>query len=175
MSLGDHELPTAALIGIVAGVAYLIRYASHRHKPFSAIDALIVAAIMVIVTAIAAPLVNSANQNARTTALLQNLRTLRNQIECYKAEHGGQLPLLFRGSFPQLVEATNAGGIPGPPGRAFPLGPYLPGGVPINPFTGTNTVRLAETFPPTAATGGGWLYHQSTGRIAADFEPYLAE
>lgn len=175
LSFGKHDLPTAALIGVLAGLAYLISYARHRQGSFTAIDACIVAAIMAIVTALAAPLVDSASENAKKTSLRQNLHTLRNQIERYKIEHRGQVPLLFKGGFPQLIGATNVEGIPGPPGKDFPFGPYLPEGVPLNPLTGRNTVCLAETLPLSATTVAGWIYDQATGRISADFGPDFNE
>ncbi|NUQ64673.1 MAG: type II secretion system protein [Pirellulales bacterium] len=178
MSLGNHDLPAAAMIGAIAALAYVLSFARHRRGPFTALDASIVVAIMAIVTAVAAPVLNSASQNAKATALKQNLYTLRTQIERYKAEHRGQAPLLFKEGFPQLVQATNIDGVPGPAGAAHPLGPYLPDGIPLNPYTGASVVRLTETFPPTGSTGstgGGWLYHQPTGRIAADVEARLEE
>jgi hypothetical protein len=84
--------------------------------------------------------------------------------------------LLFKGEMPQLTHHTNAEGVPGPAGSQFPYGPYLPEGIPANPFTGSSKVNSTEVFPPSAATGrGGWLYHQETGRITADVEEHLTE
>jgi hypothetical protein len=45
--------------------------------------------------------------------------------------------------------------------------------VPVNPYTGLSVVRQVETFPPQTASNGGWVYHQATGRIAADLEQFL--
>ena len=170
MGIGNLELPVAVIIGAVAAMAYVMGYLRHRSAPFSSMDALIVAAIMAIVSAAVMPAINSATDRAKATALQQNLRLLRNQIERYKAEHRGQLPLLFKGTFPQLVNATDVDGVPGPAGRSYPYGPYLPAGVPINPYTGKSTVEAVDTFPPSHGNGGGWIYHQQTGRIAADLE-----
>jgi type II secretory pathway pseudopilin PulG len=171
MTVGSLQLPVSILIGMMAALAYLISYARHQRGPFTAIDASIVVMIMVIVTAVVMPVVNTASENARLTALRQNLHTLRSRIEQYKAEHGGQPPLLFQGGFPQLTQATNEAGVPGPRGKDYPLGPYLPDGVPVNPCTGSNVVQPTDTFPPIASAGGGWLYHQATGQIAADQLP----
>jgi general secretion pathway protein G len=168
------QLPASLILGAIAGIAYLIGYGRHRGHQFTLLDALLVAAIMAVGTAVAMPLIGSAQDRASSSALSQNLRTLREQIALYKAEHGGQLPLLFEEGFPQLTHATNAQGAPGPSDESHPYGPYLPGGVPVNPYTGASTVTATDKFPPEAATeAGGWLYHQATGRIAPDLEGHL--
>ena len=167
------NLPAAALLGAIAAGGYVLAHARHRQLRFTLLDAMIVVAIMAIVTAIAMPLVTAAGEQAKQSTLLQNLRTLRSQIELYKVEHGGEAPLLYEGTFPQLTEATNAAGLPGPPGQDYPHGPYLPG-IPDNPYTGSSVVTPTETFPPADTTpAGGWLYHQKTGQIAADLADHL--
>jgi type II secretory pathway pseudopilin PulG len=139
-------------------------------------DLLIVVAIMGISTAVAMPLISAASASAESSVLLQNLRAIRGQIELYKVEHGGQAPLLHKGTFPQLTNSTNHQGVPGPPGKDYPHGPYLPAGVPANPYTGVTVVTPIDEFPPTAPSRvGGWLYHQETGRIAPDLAEYLSE
>lgn len=173
-SLMGLQLPASLLLGALAATAYLIGYVRHRGLQFTLLDALLVAAIMAIGTAVAMPLLSVANDRASSSALQQNLGVLRGQILLYKVEHGGQPPLLYEGGFPQLTHATNAEGVPGPPGKDHPYGPYLPAGVPINPYTGVSLVTPTETFPPTAPSGaGGWLYHGSTGRVVPDLEGHL--
>jgi type II secretory pathway pseudopilin PulG len=154
-------------------MAYLLSFARRGSSAFTVVDALIVVAIMGIATAMVMPLLDAAGTNAKSVVLRQNLQTLRCEIERYKLDHRNELPLVFRGGFPQLEQATNVAGVPGPPGRNFPFGAYLPQGVPINPYTHSNEVRLTDKFPPTQATGGGWLYHQATGRITADVPEFL--
>jgi len=124
---------------------------------------------MAVVTAVAMPLLSAADNQAKSTTLAENLRILRAKIELYKLEHGNQVPLVFQGTLPQLTEATNAEGVPGPAGKEYPFGPYLPDGIPLNPYSGSARIELTETFPPVKQTAaGGWLYHQPTGRIAAN-------
>ncbi len=175
-SLWGQELPASIALGSIAAGAYLLSHARYRFAQFTVLDALLIVAIMAIGTAVAMPILSRASDQAHSTALLQNLKTLRGQIELYKAEHGGQPPLLYDGAFPQLTGATNAKGVPGAPGKEYPLGPYLPSGIPQNPFTGVSVVTPTDTFPPTAASGtGGWLYHQETGRIVPDLEGHLSD
>ncbi len=174
LSFWDSELPPSLLLGAIAAGAYLVAHARHRGLRLSLIDVLLVMTVMAVGTAVAMPLVSAADDRAKHSALLHNLRAFRGQIELYKVEHGGEPPLLYEGTFPQLTNSTDSLGIPGKPGKDYPYGPYLPGGVPANPYTGISKVIAVDAFPPTAATGiGGWLYHQETGQIAADLEEYL--
>lgn len=136
---------------------------------------MIVVAIMAAVTAIAMPLVSAADERAKATALQQDLHTLRSQIELYKVDHAGQLPLVYEGTFPQLTEPTDAKGVPGTGGKEYPYGPYLKQ-IPVNPYTGVSTITATEKFPPAAPSGtGGWLYHEPTGQIVPDMAGYLED
>ena len=54
---------------------------------------------------------------------------------------------------------------------SHPWGPYLPSGIPINPGTGLNTVRLvAEGESLRSANDGlyGWIYDPRSGRVEPD-------
>jgi general secretion pathway protein G len=152
------------------------RSARHGRTNLTVIDAVLLAVVIAIVCATAVPLIEAASRRAKDSTLAQNLHTLRSQIELYKAEHGGQPPLLHEGTLPQMTQPTNADGVPGPVGGKYPFGPYFRTGVPVNPFTGRSVIVAAATFPPTAASGnGGWLYHQETGQIVPDLEAYLGQ
>ena len=176
MAFRDLKVPRAVLLGAIAAAAYLISYARHRQSSFTLMDAMILICVMGITTAAALPLLGAADEAAKSSALQQNLRFLRGQIALYKLEHGGAPPVLFKGDLPQMTHATDAKGFPGPPGKAYPYGPYLPGGVPVNPVTGIAVVQPTGSFPPKAPTGvGGWLYHQASGRIVPDLAEYLGK
>jgi general secretion pathway protein G len=167
-----------AAVCLAAGAAlvYLVACARFRGGPFSLTDALMLIAIMAIVTATAIPLIDAVRGRAQAAVLRENLSTLRSQIALYQAQHGGQVPLLFEGMLPQLSQPTNSEGVPGPSGTKHPFGPYLPTGMPVNPLTGRSTIVATDIFPPVAASGmGGWLYHQPTGGIAADLPEYFQE
>jgi general secretion pathway protein G len=152
----------------------MLNHARSGKTEFTLVDAVTLAVVVAIAGAIGIPLIEKASGRAGHTVVLQNLRTLRSQIELYKAEHGGEPPVLYQNTFLQLIRATNAKGIPGEPGSKYPYGPYLHGGVPVNPVTGRSIVTATDTFPPTAPSGnGGWIYHQKTGRIAIDLEEFL--
>ena len=174
MSISDVRLPATVALAALALLGYMISSARRGKTEFRVMDALILAVVIAIVGGTAIPLLETASGNAKHTILIQNLQTLRSQIELYKLEHGGEAPMLYRGTFPQLIRPTNAEGIPGDPGTKHPYGPYLQSGVPINPFTGRSIIILTDTFPPKEPSGnGGWLYHQQTGRIAADLADFI--
>jgi type II secretory pathway pseudopilin PulG len=172
--LGNIQFPITAVLAAIAALSYLISLARHRQKHFSLLDGVTVLLLMCIVTATAVPLLEAAAQGAKQSALLQNLYALRSQIEWYRAQHGGEPPVLYQGTFPQLIQATDTSGIPGPRGSKYPLGPYFPAGIPVNPITGKAVVTATEVFPPVAPSGsGGWLYHQLSGQIAVDLPEML--
>ncbi len=173
-SLLDVQLPAAVALAAIAALGYLASAARHKVGQFSATDGLILVALMAIVTAAGIPVVNAISGQASESVLLQDLRTMRATIALYKAEHDGEVPLLYKGALPQLTEATNTRGEPGPSGAKYPYGPYLPSGIPANPSTGIAFISPTDVFPPTKPTGvGGWLYHQPSGRIAPDVKEHL--
>jgi hypothetical protein len=80
------------------------------------------------------PLIETSREDAKAVTLVEDLRILRSQIDLYKLQHGGRPPLLYKGTFPQLISSTNGVGVPGNYSRKFPFGPYLPR-IPANPVT----------------------------------------
>ena len=172
--LGNVQLPAVVALAAIAALGYLVSHARHGRKQFTLLDGATVVLLMCIVAATAVPLLETAAQGAKQTALLQNLHALRSQIELYRAQHGGEPPVLYQGTFPQLIQATDAKGVPGLRGGNHPWGPYFPSGIPTNPMTGRTVVTASDSFPPTVASGnGGWLYHQPSGQIAIDLPGML--
>lgn len=171
-----QNLPIAAT-AVVAGLsslAYLaLRFRRGRHQ-FTLADAITMVLLMAIVSAAAVPLLEAAGGGAKESTVRENLYTLRSQIALYKVEHNGEPPMLYEGSFPQLLQATDAAGVPGLSGNDRPFGPYLHRGIPENPVTSRTVITASATFPPTTASGnGGWLYHQETGQITIDLPDML--
>lgn len=174
LSFGDLRLPASVILGVVAAGVYMVSCFRGRRSGFGLTDALIVACITAIVAGMAMPLFGAAQSASQETALKTNLQTFRAQIELYKTEHGGRAPIVYKASFPQLLNATDAEGYPGRIGKEHPLGPYFRHGLPVNPLTGKSTVVPVEKFPLAEPTGsGGWLYHPATGRIAPDVAGHL--
>ena len=167
--LENLHIPLTVGMAAMVALGYItVRFRGGR-KQFTLFDGAAVVLLMVIISGAAIPVLEAAAQGAKESALRQNLYTLRSQIALYKVEHGGESPVLYQGTFPQLLHATSAVGLPGEPDSRHPFGPYLPGGIPVNPITGRTVVTATDSFPPTAPSGhGGWLYHQESGQIAPD-------
>lgn len=170
--------PRSDLLAVSAACSTTIRNAISRdcrRTGFTLIEVLIVVVILAILAATILPQFSSSAQDAQESALRHDLYSLRSQIDLYKVHHAGATPTLTANSLPQLVASTNQAGTTGTAGPSFPYGPYLINALPVNPFTGSNTVTATSTWPPTAASGanGGWLYYAATGQIAADSANYL--
>ncbi len=149
--------------------------AGKRTSP-SLIDLALVAVVAAVAGAVAIPLIERGVHAARRSALRENLHVLRGQIELYRAEHGGQSPMVVNGSLPQLLRPTDRTGRMGGGGAQFPFGPYLKGPMPVNPLTGSSIVTESLAYPFRAASGnGGWLYHSPSGQIAADLPALIHE
>ncbi|NQU21248.1 MAG: type II secretion system protein [Candidatus Nealsonbacteria bacterium] len=167
-------LPAGAAVAAVLVLGYMVARIRRGRSGFGVLDAVILTLVVSILGAAAIPLVEGASQQAKSSALLRNLHTLRSQIELYKLEHGGRSPVIFEGSFPQLIRATDAKGIPGTAGRDYPYGPYLHNGVPVNAVSGRSIITLTDAFPPSEPSGAkGWIYHQQTGQIAVDLPEFI--
>lgn len=147
---------------------------SGKRSSLTLIDLALVAVVAAVAGAVAVPLIERGVHSARRSALRENLYVLRSQIELYRAEHGGQAPEVVNGTLPQLMRPTDSSGRIGPKGPKHPLGPYLKGPMPVNPFTGSSIVVECWEYPFRSPSGnGGWLYHPPTGHIAADLPGLL--
>ncbi len=138
-----------------------------RRPAFTLIEVLIVVTILAILAAALIPLFADTTGDAKAGAAMASLRTLRSQIEFYKAQHGGQPP---DAALSKLLIKTDADGNAG-----SDFGPYLQF-LPVNPFTGKSTVTATASNPPAAASSSadrGWLYHAATGNVWLDEAGYL--
>ena len=147
---------------------------SKRAAGFTLVEVLIVVVILAVLAATIIPQFASSTNDAKAAALQFNLNSIRSQIELYKFNHADAVPTLVSGALPQLTSATDANGDLGAAGPSFPFGPYIQTQLPVEPFSGVNTVTAMTTFPPTAATAaGGWFYNATTGQVAANNANYL--
>lgn len=140
---------------------------------FTLVEVLIVVVIMAILAATIIPQFSDSSKDAKVSNAKFSLHTIRSQIELYKSQHDGKMP---SAGIVELTQSTNSAGTVGT-GSSFPYGPYITT-LPVNPFTGSNTVRAATSNPPAAASGAtdaGWLYHAATGGVWIDDANYLAQ
>jgi hypothetical protein len=109
-------------------------------------------------------------------AQLRALRTLRNhvsilhdlraQVALFKLQHRDRLPdLKLYPGWRQLVERTDADGVPTPVGK---YGPYL-GAMPVNPINDRAVVLLVSKPPQLGARvsvpNAGYVFEKTTGRV----------
>ena len=145
-----------------------------RVRGFSLVELLIVMIVLGILSAMAVPHIGRFSTDTKTHALEADLHRLRDAIERYAAEHGGDLPGTLSGTTTwdnfvvQLTKKTDKDGLPG-----TRYGPYLRTGIPRNPFNGLNTGTLG-TPPVSGNENLGWYYAPSTGTILPAWPPGIS-
>jgi len=135
-----------------------------RNAGFTLVEILVVVVLLGIIAAIVVPQFSGAGIEARTSALVTDLRRVRSQIEFYKFQHNGQLPA-FTGEAPgdferRMMTQTDIDGNVG-----VDFGPYLQV-IPVNPFNGLNSVRVDGAA--AGAGANGWRFDTATGAFEAD-------
>ncbi|MDD5064304.1 MAG: type II secretion system protein [Phycisphaerae bacterium] len=104
---------------------------------FTLVEILIVVVILGILAAIVIPQFTDASEDAKESALLSNLQTMRGQIELYKAQHNGALP--GAGTAAVAAALTGRTDVDGAADAAGAYGPYMQK-IPANPFNELNTI-----------------------------------
>ncbi|HPP52248.1 MAG TPA: type II secretion system protein [Thermoguttaceae bacterium] len=136
-------------------------------RAFSLLEMLIVITTMAILAGVALTHFQESTLDAKRSVLIHNWHVYQAQIQLYQLTHLGRYPELRDGQLPQLFQATNKYGEIGPPGTAYPYGPYFDI-APINPYTMTDTVVYVEKSgqKPTKPVGkAAWQYDPLTGDI----------
>ena len=83
--------------------------ANRRRKGFTLIEVLIVVVIVALLAGTVFSLNNGSTTDAMQSAMKHNLYVIKSQIELYRADHLGQVPLISNNSLPQLMNGTNSG------------------------------------------------------------------
>lgn len=155
-------------------------------RGFTLVEVLIVVVILGILAATVLPQFTSANNDAKESALVQDLQTLRSQIELFEFQHESKKPgatEVVDTFTKQMLLSTTIKGATAAPG-VNPLGPYFIGQLPPNPFTGHRDVKVIATgfsadgaipAPDETMTGeggqkAGWIYSTLDGRIKANIK-----
>jgi general secretion pathway protein G len=134
---------------------------------FTLIEVLMVVTVLAIIAGVVVPQVTTVIDEAKSAALIRDLRELTHAIERYRMEHNGGPPdLLQNQTLVQLLEKTDADGNLGT-GPEFIYGPYVTE-IPKNPLNGVSRVfRVNTAPPPNLSQRVGWVYHPETGQIWA--------
>ena len=140
---------------------------------------------MIILSAIAAiviPEFRSNSRQAKETSAKANLKTLREVIERYAAEHDDTAPGYSNGNADgkptqlvlsnQLFSASNAsGGVTSAGTSGYGLGPYLTE-IPENTLNNKSNVTVlgvSIAFPTEATGTTGWIYKPSTKEVKLNY------
>jgi general secretion pathway protein G len=134
---------------------------------FTLIEVLMVVTVLAIIAGVVVPQVTTVIDEAKSAALIKDLRELTHAIERYRMEHNGGPPDLIQNqTLIQLLEKTDAEGNVGT-GPEFTYGPYVTE-IPKNPLNGVSRVFRVNTAPPSNLNQRvGWVYHPDTGQIWA--------
>jgi general secretion pathway protein G len=149
---------------------------TRKNTGFTLVEILIVVIILGILAAIVIPQFTEASNDARVSALVSDLQTVRSQIELYKVQHKDSYPGWNGTTVPDgvsfVADLTGKTDIDGAAGGA--LGPYL-GKFPTNGFNTDNTVRIAEAAadPNTASGTAGWWFNPTTGNFGVNTTEYI--
>lgn len=135
---------------------------------FTLVEILIVVIILGILAAVVIPQFSKASDDARLTAMINDLQSVRSQLELYRVEHGtypdGATSAAWQA---QLTGQTAKDGTAG-----VDYGPYLQI-FPTNPFNNSSEVLLDDGSgsPGAASTNIGWYFDTSTGKFAPNDSP----
>jgi type II secretion system protein G len=132
---------------------------------FTLVEILIVVVILGILAAIVIPQFTSASTEAKESALVSDLQSIRSQIELYKIHHNDNLPGTQGETFiVAMTSRTNQLGVVGTDPTLYRFGPYMQR-IPDNPFCGTVGFENDVTESPTRIAAGtvgsdatGWLF-----------------
>ena len=129
-----------------------------KQHGFTLVEILIVVVILGILAAIVIPQFTSTSEAARANNTASLLRTLRTQLEVYKAEHEDQYPTRSD-LWDTMLEPTDSKGNQTSDGQC---GPYLRK-APLNQYTMSTTV----VGPGSGTANDGWEYNENTGELQA--------
>jgi type II secretion system protein G len=126
---------------------------------FTLVEILIVVVILGILAAIVIPQFTSASVEAKESALVSDLQSIRSQIELYKIHHLDALPGTQAGSPTFEIAMTTKTDQNGNPGGRF--GPYMQR-IPDNPFStavdAENSVTDGIAARAPGSDSSGWWF-----------------
>lgn len=150
-----------------------------KRTGFTLVEILIVVIILGILAAIVIPQFTQASEDARTSALVSDLQTVRSQLELYKVQHLEVYPHLDENGaldteanfVLRMTRPTDLEGSLTPAVGAKTFGPYLQK-FPSNPFSPVAPDGVTfGTADPAPGGDTGWYYNTGTvwpGKFSAN-------
>ena len=132
-------------------------------RGFTLVEILIVVVILGILAAIVIPQFTEASTEAKASRLVQDLQTLRSQLELYKIQHNDALPALATFSNQMTLYSDASGNTQASKDATYKYGPYMQK-VPTNPY---NDAATLSADAPSNGSAIGWSYNATTGAIYA--------
>lgn len=143
-------------------------FAMSRRRAFSLIELVIVVVIIGIIAAIALPRMGRGATNAAENALKQNLALMRNAIELFQTENGGNFPANAAALKDALTGYSDGNGgtqaYAAARPNGYPYGPYLRE-IPKLPM-GAN--KDLSAIGGAAAAGIAWVYNATSHDVNAN-------
>lgn len=137
-----------------------------KRSGFTLVEILIVVIILGILAAVVIPQFSDASDDTRASSTMTNLKTIRSQLQVYKAQHAEQWPDAFDNQMTLFTDV--AGNTNATQTTVFRFGPYVMR-VPANPYTGFNTVTTeadgAVAYTAAVDLLQGWWYNSGTGEL----------
>lgn len=135
-------------------------------RGFTLIELVIVVVIIGIIAAIAIPRLSRGAEGAADAKLRGDLNVLRNAIDLFATEHGGDYPSATEATFiTQLTEKSNVNGTTTAP-PAVIYGPYIRAIPTLS--VGTNKGNVGINIAILGAAGKAWHYTAASGEIKAN-------
>ncbi len=155
-----------------------------REGAFTLVELIIVIVILGILASIAIPSIIGSTDEARETALSQDLATVRKAMQLYAAQHQGKFPGATEDGLGnkagteaavknQLLYYSDKNGkcSRSKDTSKYPYGPYLTKefpSVPVGNQAGKNSIKVSNSKAPLVAdndANGAWMYSYVTGEI----------
>jgi len=141
-----------------------------RRCGFSLLEVVLVVAIVAVLAAIAIPRMSRGAKGGSETALVADLRNLRDAVERYASDHDGQYPSNTVAA-EQLTQYTDStGAFQANRDAKHRYGPYLRGIPPLPVGSRRGCVGIAKKSQANDP-GIGWIYDDETGAICANCSP----
>jgi prepilin-type N-terminal cleavage/methylation domain-containing protein len=173
-----------------------------RRRAFTLVELLVVIIIIGILAAVAIPQFGSKSDDAKKTALKQNLRTLRSAVERYYNDHRNTYPGVIKthkttaagtaaahtDTEQALIKQLTAysdefGNTCDEKDASFPFEPYIKRQLPENPLyaetassdpDGVTVTTDTTRLSADASPTTGWKYSSATGEMIANSATYAS-
>lgn len=131
---------------------------------FSLIELVIVVVIIGIIGAIAIPRLSRGAEGASDSALAGDLAVMRNAIDLYATEHGGDFPAVATFEEQLTLYSSAAGATDAAKSSTYMYGPYIRKipALKVGDNKGSNKVAAADGLSVA------WIYDEDTGAISAN-------